>query len=364
MDEKQKILRDFEKERKEDEAALLALLAGLGETLLERETNTGDAGGERARLLKAIDDLNARIAEIEEKQARARELSEAITLKEKDKAALLRDLDESYAVLGRALFAESGGAGGELDAVLRPFKAQLDSLLPKIRGQKDKIDDIAESARDANFFVKIGKGAQRLAAQGALGRSQNALEKVYRAAGEAYFAAPETVPLAGAEASAAASSSGGLRARVSAAGEQILKASGDKKAIEDDIGKGLGPGSRIKEAKKAIDAREKELVSLYQCFGARAADPESKEHALVKKGDKAALAGIEAAHEKINADEAKIDKLRASIGIDTERAALERLRKNIARAKSEIGAHEEDIAAMEAEAAKRNARIAELAERL
>lgn len=380
MDDKQKALRELEGRKREDEAALREKLAALGEALLSRDGADGDEAAERRQrraLLKEQNEARTRIGDIEAAVLRRKEVEAEIAGKEEAQRGRLRELDDSYALLGMRLLeadadegpadgASTGGSPEQTRAALvharaREVRVKVEALERQL-AELDAADGGGLGAGGSGFFARIGRGAQGLMVKAALGKSRGDLVRLYRKAGEDFFNADGGYgPLAGKEAAALAETAAGQRRQVSALGNEILQLREERLHLGEQTG--ANPASRIRGEERAIERAGERLREIYCAFG-EAVSGGGKKKASLRKEDEALLKEVKAARELVAADDARIEKVRAAIAIDGEKAAIGKARGDIDRARRKIADCQRGIREQEANIAEREARIAELEKKL
>jgi len=375
MDDKQKALRELEGRKREDEAALREKLAALGEALLSRDGADGDEAAERRQrraLLKEQNEARTRIGDIEAAVLRRKEVEAEIAGKEEAQRGRLRELDDSYALLGMRLLeadadegpADGAGAGGSPEQTRAALvHARAREVRVKVEALERQLAELdAADGGGAGFFARIGRGAQGLMVKAALGKSRGDLVRLYRKAGEDFFNADGGYgPLAGKEAAALAETAAGQRRQVSALGNEILQLREERLHLGEQTG--ANPASRIRGEERAIERAGERLREIYRAFGEAVSDGGKKKAAL-RKEDEALLKEVKTARELVAGDDARIEKVRAAIAIDGEKAAIGKARGDIDRARRKIADCQRGIREQEANIAEREARIAELEKKL
>lgn len=362
MDTRRKEIMELEQRKRENLAALDTLLSRLGETMFDRLGNPspadcGDAAGdvEHYRALQeTIAGSEDAIKNVEDQIRRLREVEERIEIREDESASRTKDLSAAYARLGRLLL-ESGGN------FAASWRADADALTSKARSLEDRLAEL-EQREGNNVFTWIGKNAQALVLRSFLTKAEDNLEQLYRTAGES-FSKPDACGRDSAEGEIAAVLDEvrqiGEQSRVLA--DELAALKEERRKISGGFNSGGGALKQIQVLKSQIAQTLDELKVLYRRFGAEAASITSAEPAaepaaerrrfiasLAREEDAPDLETAARLNASIRSDETAIEKLRASLAIDDEKAAIKKFLDQIADKKARIAAAEKDITALEA----------------
>jgi len=347
MDERKSIIRELDEKKRADTEARDRLLGGLGETLIKKMEEGGSfpesAGAilaEYRGLRNEIAVSNDTIKSLEAEGLRFKELEENISAKEGETSRLSKEFAEACTQLGKALL----GAG--LGDFAASYRQQEDVLLTKIEEQEQKSRELEE--REGGVLAWLGKNAQIAVSKALILKNRSALQKVYRSAGEHYFAAKPPGTLEG-EAAEAAANAEGIKGRMDSLSDDLSILKGERKKLTDAFGAEGSPPRRIAALQKRIAFVKDEFPGLYLRLGSLAAKPEGKE-ALVSVLDGEDRAVLERAafyQGTIEERELKIKKVKASISIDNEKAEIEKIKKAIANQQHKIAAANGEIAVLE-----------------
>jgi predicted nucleic acid-binding Zn-ribbon protein len=362
MDDRKKQIEELEQSRRENQAALDSLLERLGENLLSRAGESGVENTEEyRRLKKEIADSEDSIKTVEEQIRRFRELEERISAKEQEDSAHSKELAGIYSRLGKTLFEENS----DVYAVFTgPFREQAEALVVKARSLEDRLAEL-EQKEGSNVFTWIGKSAQGLVLRSFLTKTQENLEQLYRSAGERYSrddARLET-PAEG-PAAFLLDELEQARNRAKSLSEDLVKLREEKRRISENFGAEGSPVKQIQTLKNNIAHVRDNLRILYRRFGAEASSiigpaPEGVDlseqarerkgfiNALIDDDDRNILNEAARINSAIRDNERTIEKLRASLAIDEEKAKIEKCRRLIEDKRKRIAEAEKDIADFE-----------------
>ena len=351
MDERKSVIRELEQKKRADTDARNRLLEGLGETLIQRigeegsfpETPEAIVGilAEYRGLKKEIADSAEAIKSLEADNIRLKELDDDIASREAESSRLTKDFIEACTRLGKALLALRDYA-----SFADSYRVQEESLLAKIEEQEQKAKELEE--REGGVLAWLGKNAQLAVSKALILKSKSSLQKVYRGAGEQFFAARLAEPQ-DAEALEAAQGAEEIKNRLSTLAADISILKGERRKLTDVFGAEGTPSRRISTLQKRMAFIRDEFPGLYLKLGALAAKPESKEAlASYLTGEDNAILERAGFHQSIIEEgELKIKKVKASISIDNEKAEIEKIKKAIASQRQKIAAANEEIAGLE-----------------
>jgi chromosome segregation ATPase len=365
MDERKKTIGELEARKRETLNSLNARLETLGEVLLSRaengaglpETAAGENKNfreERAeyrRLQQELADSRAHIRRIEDNAAGLKDLEARIASGEKKFSALSGELQKLHIRLGKACLEDPTCAAA--------YREKLDALLPRIESLEGLLDELG-GQEPVNALAWIRKSTRTAVNRSLLTKNRRALDAVYEKAGEAYTQAAQgrdALPaIPGEAASEAAEKSAALHAlalELEALRTEYRKA-----------GAGLegGPRRRIRGIEKHSGHVGVELALLRRRFGEKAAGSGRKGRfaALIEEEDKAGLGGIAGIKKELEVLDREIEKHRAGIAIDGERAVIEKYIKTISRHREKIAAAETVIAELSGRIAAAEKHIEEL----
>jgi len=358
MDDRKRQIGELEQRKKEQVVVLDVLLANFGETLfdrMERSSESSGVVGELSAYRRCKDDIAASqtaIQAVEEQIRRFRELEEGIEEADRDESACLMELAAMHGSLGKLLLnADAAGAGyGEFCA---PWREQSDALQTKVNSLEERVDGL-EQREGGNVFTWIGKGAQGLVFRSFLTRAQENLEQLRRNVGERYSNRDSGRLLDGnredTEIIHLCAEIETKRAGLRGITQNLEQLREEKRAISGSFSAEGSPLKQIQSLKSQIARSQDELKGLYKRIGAEAASPERREAiaSLVALEDQETLDSAARIDQSIHDAETAVEKLRASLAIDDERARIEKYRKMIDDRKGKIAQAEKSIAEFEA----------------
>jgi DNA repair exonuclease SbcCD ATPase subunit len=363
MDERKKTIGELEKKIQEEGNSLEALLERFGETLIVRagddsSPSRGEIPGlenleEYRRLQREIADSEDSIKTIGETILRIKNLEEEIESREHQDAAQAKELAALYGRMGKLLLEDP--AYGDFSA---PWREEADTLVPKIQSLENRIAELDQKEGN-NVFTWIGKSAQGVVLRSFLLKAEENLERVYRLAGE-QFCRPDnpSAPATGALGELTRQIEE-LQGQSRARSEELSELRSERRKIGDSFGPGGSPEKQIQNLKKGINSYRDEIKALYRHSGAEAAGGNSAESG--NDGEyQEILEGIKNLKESIRNNEGEIEKLKASLAIDEEKARIEKLRNSIEDQKKKIVQAEQEITDFENRIADAEKYIAEL----
>ena len=362
MDDRKRQIAEAEQRKKEQAALLDSLLERIGEAIFARsdglpEAATADFAEFAAygRLCGEAAGAQDSIRAAEERMIRFRELEEGIESGDREAGVRARELANAHGRLGRLLLEEAGKPdGGPHDEFLAPFLGQADEMVSKVRSLEDRLSGL-EQKEKGNVFAWIGKSAQTLVLKSFLGKAQENLDQLRRTVGERFSlrnsgslfpetAATETlcgeIELARSELDAVSRDTAFLR--------------DEKRAISDGFSADGGPLRYIQNLKNQIAGLQNELRSLYRRMGNEAAFPGDSSGGRAEvvasllapedRGNVEAAVGMSRA---VGDCETVIEKLKAAIAIDEEKAKIEKHRRAIQEKRDRIAQAERNIVELE-----------------
>jgi chromosome segregation ATPase len=388
MDERRKTIRDLEKKRYQDLDSLDVILKDLGETLLARLDRREASGGgaffadpaleerlrdnleECHRLLRAIAVSEDDIKAINADMVRLREVEEIVARKEGETAGKSEKLSRLYTQLGESLL-EEGGFSGPADE----YRKQTAELILKISSLEDRLTGLEEKD-GMNVITWIGKNAQGLVLRSFLGKSRNNLLRIYAAAGKQWILsgspgspdgegeahAPEggSAVLYNAEIDARRGEIEGVRKNISALEEELAILKDERKKIVDSFGSGGRPIKKLQILEKQAEQTKEQLASVYRSFGGYAAERAGEFAPALEEQDCLLLDEAGKFRKSIGEYESQIEKLKASLAIDEERAEIKKMERIMEDHRLRIAASENTIAELKEHIAEANRHIQEL----
>ncbi|MDR1586747.1 MAG: hypothetical protein LBS57_04760 [Treponema sp.] len=372
MDERRKAIEALEKEKRKNADALDLLFEQFGETLFRRLAAAGEGEPEETgtapkppaacvdeyfRRIGEIADSESLIKNIEADILRFRELGEKIESKEREKGERAGELVHIRGKLGKLVLEDPSCAD-----FARPFRGEADALVSKVQSLENRLTELGEGEK-GNVLIWIGKSAQGMVLRSFLARAEDNLERLYQSAGEQFCAAPP-------------GHADGDSANVGQNNEiGILIADIEKKQeLSQEIDRGLselreerrkigeefggegGAAKKIQSLKVRIGQEGEALKALYRRAGYEAVSAGE----AVSTGDRQTLESIKTLGEGIAENEREIEKLKASLEIDEEKAEIKKLNLSIEDRRNRIAAAKEDIAKFEAIIKKAEDHIGEL----
>ena len=348
MDERKTVIKNWEEKQRADVESRRLLLAGLGERLILRIENAGtftaDTGGileeYRARL-NEIAASNDSIANLEAVILRLKEMEDTISVKETEASRLSKEIEEAFEHLGRVLLTRQG-----FDDFAGSYRLQEEALLAKVDEQEQKLLSLEE--RGGNLFTWLGKNAQMAVAKALILKNQSALQRLYQSAGEHFFDVKSAETLDG-ELAGAALAAEGLKSGWAKIADELSGLIEERRQMKDSFGADGSPSRRIQGFQKRIAVIKSELPALYFRFGFWAAKTAAADALAPFMQDEDRLTLEKAAeYETLIADsEKKIEKIKAVISIDQEKAEIERIKKAIAQQRQKINTASVEISDLE-----------------
>ena len=364
MDDRKKQINELEQRKKEQAAVLDSLLTDFGETLFGRidPASPEDFGafGELVAYRRCKDDIAASeisIQAVEEQIRRFRELEDGIEEGEQDEGDRIKELSALYTDLGKMLL----DASADYAEFCAPWREQAEALQTKIDSLDDRIDGLEQQER-GNVFTWIGKGAQGLVLRSFLTRALENLEQLQRYVGERYSERSTGRLIDDGERDSIAYEDGQIeelcreietrRAELREFSQNLESIREEKKVISGSFSAEGGPLKHIQSLKNYIAHSQDELKSLYKRIGAEAIFTGAAERrecivALVRQEDGEILDNAARIDKSIHEAETAIEKLRASLAIDDEKAKIEKYRRMINDRKDRIAQAEKNIAEFE-----------------
>ena len=339
------------------------LLEGLGETLMLRigEDNPfpetqGDSpaailAGYR-KLQKEIADSAGMIKSLEEDIVRLKELEEMISAREEEESLLVKELDLLYVNIGMALLKDP-----DLNNLAVFVKQQEETLLGKIEEHEKTLEELV--GQKGGIFSWLGKNAKIAVEKAFLSRARSDLQKLYRSTGEEYISSGKAEDAAGVEDAGKAFE---LKDNLSSLQGELNSLKEERRRKGGLFGTESSPSRRIQGLKKQILLKKKDLPAIYLRLGNFAALRKGEEEfsSLVTEDDLTVLEKAEAIASEISGIELSIEKIKAAISIDDEKAGIEKMEKAILNQRQKITAAEEAIDGLEKQIAESERQIDKL----
>jgi hypothetical protein len=367
MDERKKSIAGLEAKKQAALASLNLIAENFGEILFTRIYGQGEPPAEQAawtpsgaqeylRLKKDIADSEQLIRAAESDTLRLKELEISIHGKEEESAALSREAMETRTELGRRMHGDPAFAG-----ITGSSQDRLDNLTDRIRAAELKLDQV--DGRDgSNVFSWVGKNAQALPLRFLLGRDQANLEKTYESLGARLLRGENAGLVSGHEIAGLAEEAGELEKKAETLKTELVQLRSERGKLSSTFAAEGGALKRIQGLERHIAHVKGELKIIYRRFGEEAADPARAADFvhLFNDDDKPVLEKSELAKKNIEEYDGEIEKLKAAIAIDDEKAGIEKMRKSIRDHQDRIKASEEAIADLEERIAGAEKHITEL----
>jgi len=357
MDDRRKRIEDLLKNSQESKASLDALLENFGEKLYSRTKDISSEYESKADFedlkqyktyLKDIEEANASIIKIEEKNRRYKELEETINVKENEEKERAKEMASVYKRLGKALLENNA-----YDDYTSLFKEQADTLKAKLGSLETRIGEL-ENKEGGNVFTWIGKSAQGLVLKSFLSKAQESQEQLYLNIGERYsnresVKDDDDVAMILAEIEL-------LRGFSRNAQDEIALLKDEKRIISAGFGIDGNPQKQIQSVKNNITQIKETLHNLYRNFGSQASgimdaeiNPDRKYFidTIVAAEDGEIIGRAVRLNQSLADNEKAVSKLRASLAIDEEKSKIEKFQKSIEDKKKRIAEYEASIADLE-----------------
>ena len=361
MDDRKRQIGEAEQRKKDQGALLDALLARVGESVLERMAEGGDGDAASfvelaayARLQGDVAGYRDSIRAAEEQMRRFKEFEEDVEAKERAEALHSRELAGMHARLGKILLEETCDDDGAYGEFCAPYRVQAEELVTKVRSLEDRLLGL-EHREKGNVFTWIGKSAQGLVLRSFLGKAQESLEQLRRSVGERFTRRgtgslfPENAAV---DALLGEAERKGEERR--AVARELVELREEKRKISDAFSADGGPAKHVQSLNNQIAQAQAELRTLYRGVGEAAAlgSPDSDRARSVGPflgpNDAEDLDGARRISRAIEDCDAVVEKLRASLAVDEEKAKIDRCRRMIQERKDKIAQAEKNILELEA----------------
>jgi hypothetical protein len=355
---KRETLKDLDKLRESWGAALLARLDAEDSDLFPGEL------GQRRHFLETIAAFQERIQALEDGSLRLQNLENDLAEKDKTAVETTKALKELYVGLG-----EIALGNDQALAVEESLKTQADALAARIGAQQERLAEL-EEGKNHGLFSWIGNNARGALIRSRLSKARSDLGRIHRSAGEQFYAAlerendisvgdiPEQIRA--------------LRQELSLLEESRLSLGEEEKSLRGSLGlegtRNFRAAKQIRETERLIEREQEQLANLCAAFGRRIcaslADNNEGEgaggNAWLQGEEKTILARAREMEGQLAAYDAEIEKLKASLRIDEERNAIDKMKKSILSHRQRIAASENAIAGLEKQIEAANRHIAEL----
>jgi chromosome segregation ATPase len=357
MDERKKTIKDLETRKKANLASVDALLIQVGEVLLPRIQNEVPEYGLLAR---DIHDSEESIAAARADIARLKKLDEDIRGKEQESSELNKTIFLLYTRIGELVLQDP--AFGEFAG---PYRAQVETLLPKIQSLEGRIETLGEQ-EDPNVFAWIGKGAQSMVLRSFLGRNKNNLQRIFNAAGEKFVQNAPKEAIDNVSVLDVLGEINGSRGTQAGVQTEIALLKEERRRITASFAPDGGVSRKIPALERHIAETREKLRALFLHYGRLVSEsPEQPEYAAVLENadyqllDRAAALKSEAAE-----NDRRAERLRASLAIDEEKAKISKMERSIIFHRRRIAESEENIRELDGNILEANKRIEDLSKAL
>jgi peptidoglycan hydrolase CwlO-like protein len=367
MDDRKRKIDELEKNKRENRFALDALLENFGEQLYIRigasQPDFEDVA-EYNRLKKEIADANSAIALVEEQNRRFLELEDTIEIREREEKERAKEMAVFHRKLGKALLENDF-----YNDFTTSFREQADILATKVSSLDTRIGEI-ENKEGGNVFSWIGKSAQGLVLRSFLSKAQDSQDTLFRTIGERYSKGEKNpVDSATSETALISVEIERLNGLSRAVMEEVAVLRDEKRQLSAGFDIEGNPQKQIANLKSQINSVMEKLKSLYRNFGTQLAgimdaeiSPERKYFidTIVTAEDSEIIGRAVRLNQLIINDDIAIDKLRASLAIDEEKAKIDKFQRYIEEKKSRIAECEQAIIGFEGNIKEAENRIHEL----
>ncbi|MDR3192261.1 MAG: hypothetical protein LBT87_04260 [Treponema sp.] len=367
MDERKKAIAGLEAKKRDALDSLNLIFESFGETLFariygqsyppeEQEDWAPPGVQEYLRLKKDIADSEELIHITETDTFRLKELETYIHGKEGEYAALSRDARETRTELGRQIHGDPA-----FSAITGSCQDRLDALVDKIRVTEHKLGQV-DGQDGSSIFSWIGKNIRALPLRISLGRDQAELEKAYEGLGTRLLRSENGELVSAHEIAGLAEEAKELEEKVKTLKEELARLRSERRKLNSAFAAEGGAVRRIQGLERHIAHAKDELKTVYRRFGKEAADPARGAGfaRLLNGDDKPVLEKSELARKTIGEYDGEIERLKAAIAIDDEKAAIEKMRKSIRDYQDRIEAAGEAITDLEGRIAGAEKHITEL----
>ncbi|MDR1421120.1 MAG: hypothetical protein LBI86_12165 [Treponema sp.] len=356
MDERKKNLADLGVKTREARLSLEVLLEDFGGILLRRadassfgEKKTAGDDLVRFRELTREAEVSRDAAEAAGKDdLRLRELEKTIRAKEQEVVSAGKRLSALHRELGKQVLEDPRFAGQTVS-----FRERFDSLSAGVEELSRRMDGEGESS---GVIALIGKNARVIVDRTVLSRKQKALETLHEEAGVFWMSEDgKTSPPQAVEAAA------GARSALRALDAEIEGLWEERRQIRELRGGDADLKRRLRLLLVRAKTAEAELGRFCGGFAGRVTEGRKKRFAdLFEAEDEPALERIQAARKAIGDLETKTAKLRASLAIDAEKAAVNKMKREIENRLKRIAGEKNAVGELEGRVEASERHIAEL----
>ena len=370
MDDRRRTLRELEIRKNADIDSRNRLLESLGEALIQRteedEPFSGSSADGPARelaaeyreLQKEIADCTANIGKLEEDALKIRDLEKEIASREEEHSRLTKELIEVCTWLGKELLESELEDFEEFSAF---YRDQEETLLLKISEHEQKIQELSD--KEGGVFSWLGKNAQMAVSRALLSKNRSSLLKLYRSAGEQFLSIEPAQALVDTDQTKennleSALKASQIKSNMSLLSKNLAALRDERRELGDAFGIEGNPARRIEGLEKRIAFVKEAFPGLYLRLGTLAATGSLA--SIMKEEDQAILEKAEIYKTEIAKGELAIEKIKASITIDNEKAEIEKMKRAIANQQQKIANANDAILELEKQIASTEQHIEEL----
>jgi hypothetical protein len=353
MDERKKNIKEWEQQKQEESRLVTRMLEDLGESLLSR-ADTGEFSGDYQRICREIADSEGFIKAITEDVFRLKQTEEAVSLNERTRARVNEDLGRLYYGLGKEILEDP--AQGEFS---EPYHRQLTTLNDKGKSLEERIEALA--GRDpANILVQMGRNTQAMLLRSSLEKNLAAVKRVYEAAGEQFAGREKGEPEGDGRNEAVPEEIRALWKQAEALGTGAVRLKEDRRKLADSLRTQGGPVKRLRALEKQIGRSKNELRMVCGTYGELVLKKNRDEDGVFEQDDRRFIQKIEESRNYIDDIEKRIEKTKASLAIDEERAAIAKMEKSVLDQCGRIAAAQKAVEDLEERIRQAEQRIEEL----
>ncbi|MDR2068671.1 MAG: hypothetical protein LBP71_02250 [Spirochaetaceae bacterium] len=360
MEERRKNIKDLEQKKQAEFRSMTVMLEDLGESLLSRaKTGEGDAGelfGQYQRLRQETADAEGLITAIQEELARLGQAGEAAARGEQAFSRVRQNLGRLYYGLGEWVLEDEA-----YREFAEPHRQRLDPLRDKIKSLEDRLEGLA-GKDTANILFRLGKNTQALLLRSSLEKARSALHGAYETAGEQLAGRADWVPEKGGELERFCEEIRELEKQAETLRAESERLREERRRIAGSLNIQGGPVKRIRVLEKKILRLKTDIQAVSGKYGELALEKARKGEweTVFDQDDRLLLQKIEETGNYIRDIETRIEKTRASLAIDAERAAVARMEKAVSDRRGRIAAAEKAIGDLEERIRRAKQRIEEL----
>jgi chromosome segregation ATPase len=340
MDERRKTISQIDSKRAEEEHALRLCLVSLGKCLVDEASlaQNDSAVVESGRIRAEIAALEKAVNGIAADMDRLKELELAISGAEAKKTSLEKEQKELCPTLGKLVI-----SSGEYPAFCAPYKAELSELAQKHAETQEKLDGLQGGG---NILVRMGHGIKSATLRASLANTENAISRVYEKGGAEFARTMPSMPEKTADENLAAAMehAAALRGEINETFLALTAQKDEKRRITDSFGPDGGPVKKTESLERETAKKNEELDAVFYRAGKKALELADQGDAIPNGGAEEILGAAKKSVSMIAEFESQLEKLRASIAIDDERAEIEKLQNGIVTLRTKIAAAESEIA--------------------